>query len=267
MQGFHPGTLGGWQCFVRDRAARSRSLWRTRENRAFAGVNGLPVVPEYAARIPGVGRPRPAGIVDVVALDVPHQVALPMPGDIRCHGAAPKLAQEHRRRPLLLQVRPMALPCLGQAALQMRAAKPALRVNLWPIVMHRVDEFGRLGQAHGELLRAYEIGAPPRPVTVVLFDTLHDDEPVWIGSQHHVPGALGRQTPVCAQIAVAPRGGAVRLVVQVCSYHGGIASIVAGGEPPPPPPTPPPRGGGGGRARAPALRWGGAGGEKYTSAR
>src|SRR5258705_12763347 len=101
----------------------------------------------------------------------------------------------------------MLLPRLGQAALQVRAAKPSLRVDLWPIVMHGVNELGRLGQAHGEILRANEIGAPPRPVTVVLFDTLHNDEPVWIGSQHRVPGALGRPTPVRARIAVAPRGG------------------------------------------------------------
>src|SRR5260221_10201205 len=156
----------------------------------------------------------------------------------------------------------MALPRLSQSALQMGAAKPALRVNLWPIVMHGVDEFGRLGQAHGELLRAYEIGTPPRPVTVVLFDTLHDDEPVWIGSQHRVPGALRRQTPVCARIAVTPRGGAVRLVVQVCSYHRSIAPIVAGGGPPDPPPARPAPGRRGHQSWVCGCRWGGGGAEK-----
>src|SRR5258707_14798739 len=122
----------------------------------------------------------------------------------------------------------MALPSLSHAALQMWAAKQALRVNLRPIVVHGVDAFGRLGQAHGELLRAYEIGTPPRPVTVVLFDTLHDDEPVWIGSQHRVPGALRRQTPVCVRIAVTPRGGAVPLVVQGWPHHCSNCSVVAG---------------------------------------
>ena len=94
--------------------------------------------------------------------------------------------------------------------------------------MGRVDELVGHGEHHGILGYAGEVAAPPGGLVIVLFNTLHDDEPVRVGSQDGIGAALGSLVPIGGGGAVAPGCGLLGFVEQIGADHRGIARIAFG---------------------------------------
>ena len=91
--------------------------------------------------------------------------------------------------------------------------------------MRRVDELVSHGERHGILGRTSQVAAPPGSLIVIFFNTLHDDQPVRVGSEDGVSAAFGRLVPIGGGCAVAPRCRFLRLIEQIGADHGGVAGI------------------------------------------
>src|SRR5262249_56498987 len=95
----------------------------------------------------------------------------------------------------------------------------------WRVVVQRVDDAVGDIQDDGELAGPHQVSAPPVALAVVVLDPLDEDQPVRVGLEYGVAGPLGGQPPVGGQVAVAPAGYAVRLIVQIGADDRRVAGV------------------------------------------
>src|SRR5205807_584585 len=84
------------------------------------------------------------------------------------------------------------------------------------------------GQVHWKLPGPFKVTAPPVGVALILFNSLHKNQPLWISRQDGIACLLGSQSPIRAGVATAPGSRAMRLVGQVCPDHGVTPPVVPG---------------------------------------
>lgn len=100
------------------------------------------------------------------------------------------------------------------------------------LTVRRVDELVRHRQRHRLLRVPRHVAAPPavlaRLHARVALDALDEDQEARVGVEHAAAEALGGELPVGGDAAVAPRGAAVGLVVEVCFGLGWVVVGVEG---------------------------------------
>src|SRR5690349_8264831 len=122
----------------------------------------------------------------------------------------------------------MAQPDCREVVRKRGVPEPGLWIDLRSIVVDRIDQFVRMGKPDRKLCRAFQISSPPIPVTLVLFDSLHNNQPIWVDCQDSIACPFCRQTPVSLGITAAPGCRPVWLVVQISADHSGIPTIMPG---------------------------------------
>ena len=192
------------------RTRRRQGRLDRRQQADLVLVDRGPIILEDSARVAGIGIPRPPrpARAKLVAGDVDGAIAVEVPLEVRDHRVGPldvrrgcelgaELAQEHRGRPLAIEIAPVPVPDGGEVGGIVRVAEPGLRVDRGRVVVRRVDERGR-GRSTGPGNRPALERLPPHQYDPDLAFSIPSTRISQLGlaARIGVAGALGRQAPV-----------------------------------------------------------------------
>ena len=219
-------------------ARHDRELKLHRLERIDLGrIHRLPIVGQDAAGVARVRIPRPIGpadpllarlqVVRAIAVQIPLQIVdhLGIPGPIaRRRQSAPEFPEQNGRGARAREIAPIFVPHGRQVVGIARVAEIGLREDARRIVVGGVDKPAGRVQPHRRRPGVGEVATPPVTSRRGPLDALHDHQQAGVGGKHGVACPLGGQPPVI-DTAVAPGGGAVRLVVEIDANNRRVAHI------------------------------------------
>ena len=94
--------------------------------------------------------------------------------------------------------------------------------------MHRIDQLAWICQHHGIGGHSFEVASPPSGLTVVLFCSLDNDQPVRVGRKDGVTGPLRCFIPIGRWRRVSPGRALLGLIKEIRTNDRGIAGVSLG---------------------------------------